>query len=80
MCYIIDVKQRRSRTKEQKKMRQNKKRFAVVDFYEDENGDTLENFDDYKAAEEYAKMHIKECDGEACVFIADREKRVMHSV
>lgn len=58
----------------------NKKRFAVVDFYEDENGDTLENFDDYKAAKEYAKTHIKECDGEACVFIADRETRTMRRV
>lgn len=61
-------------------MRQNKKRFAVVDFYEDKNGDTLENFDDYKAAKEYAKKYIEECDGECAVYIADREIKTMRSV
>lgn len=61
-------------------MEQNEKRFEVVDFYEDENGETLENFDDYKTAKAYAKTHIKECDGEACVCIADRETGTMRRV
>ena len=64
-------------------MRQNKKRFAVVDFYEDKNGDTLENFDDYKAAKEYAeyaKKYIEECGGKCAVYIADREIKTMRRV
>lgn len=56
-------------------MRQNEKRFAIVDFYEDVMGETIENCDDYEEAEARARMYIKECDGEACVFIADRETR-----
>lgn len=80
MCYIIDIEQRRSRTKEQKKMRKNKKRFAIVDFYEDVTGETIENFDDYEEAEERARAYEKECDGECMCFIADRETRTIRRI
>lgn len=61
-------------------MRQNKKRFAVVDFYEDVTGETIANCDDYEEAEARAKIHINDCDGECMVFIADRETRTMRRV
>lgn len=61
-------------------MGQNKKRFAVVDFYEDVTGDTVENFDDCNEAKQCAKQYIKECDGECMLYIADRETRTMRRV
>lgn len=58
----------------------NKKRFAIVDFYEDVTGETIKNCDNYEEAEAHARMYINECDGEACVFIADRETRTIRRV
>ena len=78
MCYIIDIEQRRSRAKE-KKMK-NKKRFAIVDFYEDVTGETIENCDDYEEAEARARAYKKECDGECMCFIADRETRTIRRI
>lgn len=61
-------------------MRQNKKRFAVVDFYEDVTGETIANCDDYEEAEARAKIYINDCGGECMTFIADRETRTMRRV
>lgn len=79
MCYIIDIKQRRSRAKGAKKMKI-KKRFAIVDFYEDVTGETIENCDDYEEAEARARAYIRECDGECMCFIADRETRTIRRI
>lgn len=61
-------------------MRKNKKRFAVVDFYEDVMGETIGNFDDYEEAEERARAYKKECDGECICFIEDRETRTISRI
>lgn len=58
----------------------NKKRFAIVDFYEDVTGEIIENCDDYEEAKERAFAYKKECEGECMCFIADRETRTIRRI
>lgn len=58
----------------------NKKRFAIVDFYEDVMGETIGNCDDYQEAKMRARMYINECDGECICYIMDREFKTRERV
>ena len=54
--------------------RSNMKRYQVVDYYDmPYHGDVIGEFDDLDQAKRYAKMHIKECDGECDVEIREVE-------